>query len=223
MIDPNGADDYYNKKGKYLGSDGIGTAVRLMDIDALQDKVDFEVFMDATKEGGIDVIELRSGISRVITFKNDGHIYEKMYSDSRDGAERSASIVLDPVNAEVYVTDVQKGKVSSNSAPFRPSGTTVKGSLVLGNIHTHQQEENYMESTDMELFESQYRNKFSDGENTNKSQTHIYSIGRDNINYYSPEGKEKSSNNVGSRRALDSGKLKIGKHVLEKYGKHEKK
>lgn len=194
-----------------------------MDIDALQDKVEFEVFMDATKQGGVDVVELRSGISRVITFKNDGQIYKKMYSDSRDGAERSASIVLDPVSAEVYVTDVQKGKIGSNSAPFRPSGTRVKGSLVLGNIHTHQQEENYMGHTDMKLFESQYAEDYSDGKHAENSQTHIYSIGRDNINYYSPEGKKKSSNNVGSRKALESGKLKIGQHALEKHGKYEKK
>src|SRR5690554_987143 len=92
MIDPNGDDDYYNKKGKYLGSDGKGTAVRLMDIDALQNKADFKVFMKATKAGEVDVVKLRNGISREIKFRNDGGVYKNMYSDSKDGAERSASI-----------------------------------------------------------------------------------------------------------------------------------
>lgn len=44
-----------------------------------------------------------------------------------------------------------------------------------------------------------------------------------NIMGKSRTSKEKSSNNVVSRRALDSGKLNIGRHALEKYGKHEKK
>src|SRR5690606_14166813 len=100
------------------------------------------------------------------------------------------------------------GGEGSNEAPFKPSGSTIRGLLVLANIHTHQQEENYMGHTDMQLFESQYAEDYSDGKHAGNSQTHIYSIGRDNINYYSPEGKKKSSNNVGSRKALESGDRK---------------
>lgn len=220
------SDNYYNKKGKYLGSDGIGTTVRLMDIDVLQDELSFNTFMKASKAGDVDVVKLREGISRKITFKNEGQKYQNMYNDSKDDAERSTVIILDVENAEIRTLGLEIGEVGGNSSKTYHTGTRFGNRVVLGNVHTHQQEEKWMKegASDYALFESQYETPQSDGQTAEKYKDNIYSIGRDNINYYSPDGKGHSSNNVGSRKNLESGKLNIGKHALQKYGQqHYKK
>lgn len=147
-----------------------------------------------------------------------------MYNDSKDDAEHSTMIILDVENAEIRTLGLEIGEVGGNSSKTYHTGTRFGNRIVLGNVHTHQQEEKWMADgfSDLAIFDAQYREPTSDGESVFRYKDNIYSIGKYGVDYYSPDGKEASKNNLGTRRSLESGKFNIGKHALEQYGKQKK-
>ncbi|SRR5690625_726553 len=63
-----------------------------------------------------------------------------MYNDSKDDAERSTVIILDVENAEIRTLGLEIGEVGGNSSKTYHTGTRFGNRIVLGNVHTHQQE-----------------------------------------------------------------------------------
>lgn len=225
-VDPDGDDDYYNKGGKFIGSDGIGTKIRLMDNDAIQNSKSFAASLALAHAVKIDIGKARDmpGMSRMINFSNDGGTFKQMYKDAHDGAERGTYIVLDAKNAEVRAQGMVKGEKGTNEEMMLGSGSKLSEDItILSTVHTNQQEEGFMKKgvSDNALFESQYtgkENSQSDGDMAHSANQNRYSIGLKNVNYYSPEGKGKSANNAGSRTDLESVKYNIGKESLQNYG-----
>jgi hypothetical protein len=230
-VDPNGDDDYYNKFGKFIGSDGIGSNLRLMDNDKIQDARTFSVALAMAQKLKIDIEAERDNVSRVITFKNEGAAFKNLYTESKDGAERGTYIVFDANKAEVRTNYVSKGDYGSNDITMLGSGSQFSDFLtVLSTVHTHYQEELYFKKgrSDLALFNSQYSikgNTSSDGDMARSANQLRYSIGKYNVNFYSPDkgGVMKSSNNSGSRKDLESGKYEIGKESLINYGHQTEK
>lgn len=226
-VDPDGADDYYNKAGKFIGSDGIGSAIRLMDNDNIQDAKSFAASLAFAKVMKLDIGKARNmpGMSREIAFKNEGTRFKGMMRDAQaDNRERGAYLYLDTKRAEVGLSNIFTGKSGSEvSLGNKTGGSFGDGEkIILGTIHTHQLEQGFFDQgfSDEDLFESQYRpdKPDADGNMAESSDDNRYTIGIKNVNFYSPDGKGKSSNNAGSRKDLESGKYNIGKEVLQKYG-----
>ena len=95
-IDPEGDDDYYNKAGKYVGSDGVGNAIR---ITGTPTKEKFNKYLES--QGA----EWMKSVSKEVTIDPDAvPILKKMYETSvKDNYEVKAYIILDVENATLSV------------------------------------------------------------------------------------------------------------------------
>ncbi len=196
-----------------------------MDNNNIQDAKSFASTLAIAQKLKINIVEARDGVSRLITFHNEGFRFKNMMKAAEtDHRERGGFLYLDTKKAEVGLSGILKGTGNMEmSLPNRTGGHFGKDGekLILGTIHTHQAESEYRKKgfSDKELFDSQYRNPDSDGQMAKSAKDNRYTIGTENVNYYSPDGKTHSSNNAGSRQDLESGKYNIGKEALQNYGK----
>jgi hypothetical protein len=220
MIDPNGDDDYYNKQGKFIGSDGVGHAIRLMDNKAIQSKATFSAAMSHAKNTNIEFSDIRNKLSREIKFKDEGiKLGKMMKSAESERKEKGVEILLDVDKAEVSTSEVHTGE-SNEEVGLYGAGTKLGNKIVLGGLHTHQAEKDdySLGATDQNIFDTQ--DKDGDGLNAKTIGDNKYTFGTKNIDYHGPKT---SQNNISTRKALEAGTFELGKDALKKYGKQDAK
>jgi hypothetical protein len=151
-IDPNGDDDYYNNAGKYLGSIGEGTEIRLLNKNTVMSKKSFEELKGIMNKDAID-----AQMFRKVTVENESSTAASdLFEDygSKGSNEQSAFIVLNidkatlsmelcpPTkddNNEASIVNVQRTDLNSIKKGFEDycniKGNTDK--IVVGQLHTH--------------------------------------------------------------------------------------
>lgn len=91
--------------------------------------------------------------------------------------------------------------------------------IVLGNVHPHPTEHEYLNKTDLDgnvitdqyNFNHQYSASGSDG-NIGNNATRIgpiYTISRDNVDYFSPKGRSSSINNITTGTKLENNSFNL--------------
>jgi hypothetical protein len=145
FVDPNGNDDYYNRFGKYLGSDGSGTAIRLANRITTQ-----ETFNKmASTADGIELLKSSGQSQEVKIMEGQQAAIENILTLSqKENRERAAFIVLDVENATLSLevqpyspTDDDKHK-SANMWQQNEDKTIVPNQpskVVVGQVHGHPQ------------------------------------------------------------------------------------
>ena len=228
-VDPKGDDDYYNYKGQYLYTDTkVSNDIRIIKqstFNKLSAKHGFFAVVDKTKSYGNWLTDLTNNSKKVeIKDFEAGNKFSDMWRKSveRPIKEYAGYIVLDVKNAELRFEEINPTLQTSNSAsdPYKAGDlfNGQEGVIVIANVHTHPDELNYINRvTDEQIFNAQYSVPSGDG-NTAVQMGARYTIGVNNIDYHSPNGKMKSKNNLTSKEKATRGKFSILKHSLEQYG-----
>ena len=135
----------------------------------------------------------------------------------RAGREKSGYIIFDRQSKRIFFEPMPVAS-SLNEAvdPYR-AGEYYRGNKVLANVHTHPGEIPFLKQgiSDASIYDAQYSQVDSDGSTAVIAKTARYTIGRFNIDFFSPDGRAASKNNVASVQALTSGNFNIYKHALE--------
>ena len=143
-VDPDGKDDYYNKAGKWVGSDGEGNGIRITNARTK------EMFNEWMTDRGAEGMR---NLSTVVTVQeNVAEAISKIYKDSNDQqVERKAYVVLD-TNASTLTIEEQprvKGDVIDRSINEKEGYTFDKtqkfitplgapaNKVIVGQIHGH--------------------------------------------------------------------------------------
>ncbi len=132
FIDPNGRTDYYNTKGKKIGSDGLENSEKRM---ALNRSTQKEI-KRATKQG-IN-ISLNSNVYKdIIQIPNPSTLdkMEKMWSDTKNGKEQTMMVGKNASGQETQI-------VKEGSEGSAPSGVAFEEMREMGisplySVHTH--------------------------------------------------------------------------------------
>ncbi|NVN95004.1 MAG: hypothetical protein HXX18_06945 [Bacteroidetes bacterium] len=140
-MDPNGDDDYYNIAGKYLGNDGRGTKIRLVD-----SRKEYNHF----KANGVKALRAHSRIVKVD--EGADKVLEDLYTNSvNDKIEHKAYIILNTKKATltVKVQPQDPNDDAHNSTNFREGRKTDEGDkfiipkggsnneVIVGQAHGH--------------------------------------------------------------------------------------
>lgn len=231
FIDPTGmsADDYYNENAQYLGSDGSNTN----NLRAISSKVWNEI--QRTKGfigmGKNTEIQLKSN-SEVISVEKAGSKFEDLWNSSlSSGLETSAQVTFNFKDAALSL-EVVKVENATSTGGYVPgkAGDQFQGgnAIILANIHTHPTEHTYLGKTsattnrpitDLDNFNSQYSAPNSDGNRAVSWQGANYTISKFNVDYFSPQGKTSSVNNITTRSNLNQNNFNLLKHALRQYSK----
>jgi RHS repeat-associated protein len=224
-VDKNGKDDYINEEGKYLGSDYAKTNnQRAITTEDYNKRLEMEGKMSPEMITGY----LQSK-GREITFENANAEIASMWNNSVSSLkERSGLLIFDFDNAMVKFEEIAVYGATSTSASFpQKAGDRYAGGIVLANLHTHIVEHTFLGKiaadtkqpiTDYYNFNFQYSGSNSDG-NRAKWQGANYTIGKFNVDYFSPRGKGDSKNNFMTHNGLLNNSSKLLKHALKNYGK----
>ncbi len=152
MIDPEGDDDYYDKQGKYLGSDFAETKnVRIIEKETWNTFTYYMGVIDNKSAIADEKIHegftfLAQKSSKVLTIEYNASDYENLWNQSSStNKENGGYFVLDPAEATLSYRPWSNN--GSNSATQSSSDAVVKrngasyipqtGLVVVGSIHTH--------------------------------------------------------------------------------------
>ncbi len=231
MIDPNGADDYYNEKGKYLYTDTrTSTDIRIIKqatFSALAYKHCFAM-VDKSRSH-IGLLADLSYNSEIVKVKDveAGNIFSDMWKKSiqKPIKEYSGYIVLDINTKELrfeILENPTKQTANRVSDPYKAGDlfNGQEGVIVIAQVHTHPDELKYLaEYSDQQIFDAQYTNESHKGDgNTATKRGARYTIGKNNIDYHSPKGYKASKNNLTTRTKAAEGKFSVLRHSLKQYG-----
>jgi len=235
FIDPDGmapTDDYYSKRGKYLGSDGASTNnIRIISADEFNNIQNQNG--GTTSEGATAALQ---GASKKVEVKigdgsqSEGQYFEGLYnSGNGDGKnyssykETSTTLLLDPENAVLTVhtnASAKNGPQISfvddpNTIPGVKEGRLIK----IGDAHNHQV---------ADIFDSRNREASAqmsgDGKSASSAGVPLFTIDSQNVdafvprkggmagNYVSPQ------NNIANTSEVFSGKFSILRAALEYFG-----
>jgi len=226
-IDPDGRDDYFNRKGEYLGTDGAQTSeLRLINTDV------WSGIMKGVKHGmpsDVSIKQFQEG-SKIISVENAGNKFSAMWNESAGSKETAGYIVFDPENASITFERVTVENASSNGGYISKKAGDKFGEngIILGNVPTHPTEHEYIGKIaantgqpidDQYNFNFQYETDNSDGRRAQLWQGANYTISKYNVDYYSPLGKEASKNNLTTRTKLNNNQYNLLRHALFQYGK----
>jgi RHS repeat-associated protein len=226
LIDPDGMDDYINEQGKKVYSDGRTTnnirTLKNEDWERIQYSYHKEI---ADKEHSYsNLLSDLDASSKIITFENAGADFAALWK-SGSVNEAAGLFVFDFNNANVYFEQIPVQNATPTGAyqPYK-AGDKYNGGIVLGNAHTHPTEHTYLGTfTDSEIFNAQYRGDNADGNRavgnrTIPGQGANYTIGKYNVDYFSPQGRSSSINNITTRSNLENNKgINLLKHAFQQY------
>lgn len=234
FVDPDGRaplDDYYNKKGMYLGSDGAKTNnQRIISTD------DYARISAAnggtTSEAATTALQASS---KTITIKigdgsqSEGQYFKGLYaSGDGDGVNRSTyteqttTLLLDPENA---VLTVVTGSSRFNGPDFSFSDDpnsiagVKSGKLIkIGDAHTHQVADLSPDSYRDASFQDR-----GDGSKVKAAGVPLFTIDSKNVDAFVPNPSSMSGrtpkDNIGSTPDLFNGNFSILRTALEYFGK----
>ncbi len=236
-IDLDGAEEYYSNQGVYLGhgKDKQNNQLRLA--------TRFEQLKD--KNGNLIKDRFVIFESKEIKIIYPGENLKRLYNDAKNaggsnGKERGGFLVLNVNNATLSFVRFKQETQNSENRTYEDPTTTFKGVtllnntsdyiIVLANIHTHQQENNYIGKTGIPLgsskpvkitddliFNEQYSTPTSDGNKVKGLTYNIFAIGN-NVDFFNKEGREKSINNLTTKNQLFNNNFNILRYALEKHG-----
>jgi len=141
LIDPDGMriDDYYDRFGKYVGTDGEGNNLRIISSKA--------AFNEAMEVGGRDMARQ---YSKVVTVQeNSSEVINNIYSNTvKDDTERKGYIILDVVNATLSVVPQPAHKNDSRTGcenefdsygngAFKTPKDGKSNEIIVGQVHGH--------------------------------------------------------------------------------------
>jgi len=242
FIDPDGmfADDYYNKEGKYLGSDNASTNdIRIVDDKVFQNYQNNNVSAYQSKDAFYETAEdYVQGESRVVTSDIKGEQFEEMWNDSHPEIERggtdaagnkrreiSAFIVLDAEAAKIKLvrndpsgnTDESSDNSNSIGSPgsYRVKSGDDKGALIIGQAHIHP---NKPIETDGSPFPQTPAGNTGDQARAGQIGGNVYYINRNEVDKVGPT-RSQDANNYQTREAIFNGSFNIARDALETYGK----
>jgi hypothetical protein len=147
-IDPNGAiDDYYgmvNNTLQYLGSDGEGSAIRLVTEDRNAEATPLLNGATTTVEQRATLRDATSNLTREVTF-NEGSIQTQLQNANdrtiTSGVEQSVIITLNPTTATVDAVAGNSGTATTITNSYDQygggAGNWSNGNLAIGEAHTH--------------------------------------------------------------------------------------
>jgi RHS repeat-associated protein len=231
-IDPTGMDDYYNEYGKLLYTDTRTTNdMRTLSNDAWASiNKEYASQIKDRSTSYSDLINTLDGNSSIITFENAGSEFADMWSSSVSSGKETAGLLLfDFENATVSFEQIEvKNADATGGYISQVEGSTYNGKIVLGNVHTHPTEANFLGKvaadtrqsiTDAYNFNNQYSTDNADGNRAERWQGANYTVSKFNVDYYSRQGKSSSVNNLTTREKLQTNKFNLLKYSLIQHGK----
>jgi hypothetical protein len=237
LVDPDGKDDYYNEKAKYLGSDYRGTDnVRVMtqeNWNRIQAEHREAIETLQTKESHQALIDAYDSKSRILDIEVAGDGFKDLWS--RGNVNEAASLMIfDFDDAKLYLlsvavtdaTPIQCNIVGQHFAGnMRWIDSKNRLSLVIGGIHTHPLEHvdlgKKLEGGGIVTDLSNYKNQFKfsrDGDRAARYEGPVYTIGKDNVDFYSPKGLGFGKNNLTTRTTLENNNFNLLRYGLEVFG-----
>jgi len=234
FIDPDGmspTDDYYSKKGKYLGSDGAKTtnmriisAEKFYDIESKNGGTTSEA---ATKQLQSDSKEITVNIGD--GSQTEGQYFQKLYS-SGDGdgknyssyKEMSTTLLFDPENATLTV-HTNSSKLNGPQGSVVDDPATIpgvkEGKLIkIGDAHTHQV---------ADIMDDRNRDASSqmqgDGASARKVGLPLFTIDSQNVDAFVPSKGMMGitvlpKNNIANTPDLNNNKFSILRTALQYFG-----
>ena len=219
-------DHYFNEKGQYVYSDTRTTDnIRV---------ISNEDWNEISANYGNEIRDTRNSYGNLL---NELDAKSRVVSEENSGS-KFASIWSSPVERIGHpVLNFEKATLTFEVDPLDPGATALHttiryragdkhhtGGVVLGNAHTHPTEHTYLGKiekdtgitiTDSRNFNNQYVNE-GDGYNA-AVYGPTYTISKYNVDYYSPLGKNHSTNNISTRSSLQSNQFKLNRNALFKY------
>jgi len=244
-IDPSGDDDYYDKKGQYLGSDfSLTTNVRIIERKVFETaQRTFNTFSKLPKTEPLYTVgqNVFNGYlqqnSKILTINYKGSDYSNMWNSSKN--ERGGYFLLDPEKASLSFkpwanTASNTPEKASADDTYEIDGVTYHTQsdlIVIGSIHDHPTQESYYGKmqpngkrvTDQSSYKDQYSTPDADGNSAITDGLPAYTMSKSNVDLYTKKGYNKNNNNVSSTKNLFSGKFNILKNALEIYGGKNKR
>jgi hypothetical protein len=133
---------------------------------------------------------------------------------------------------QVYFREIDAGEggAGSNYFPIENIINFHSFDKLIGVVHTHPTEGNYLKSgfTEKNIFGWQYEiHKGKEGDGIYIQEEHypakkfmLYSVGYKEADFYSPEGKSSSKNGLCLNESILSGDFNLLKHALHMYGEY---
>ncbi|WP_156176389.1 hypothetical protein [Hymenobacter terrenus] len=151
--------------------------------------------------------------------------YQRQFSSMfwrsvQENREKTGYIVFNRQNRRVFFEELSVNSSLNEATDGYKAGEYLRGNKVLANVHTHPGEIYYLKQgiSDSVIYRTQYPLGSSDGRTALDTKTARYTIGRYNVDFFSPIGRIASRNNIASVYSLSSGSFNIYKHALEVYG-----
>lgn len=172
--------------------------------------------------------------STCITFRSNPYIFADMFRRSTTGKkilEKTGYILYNSHTKTIFFEEIHVPATKDSAHDPYKAGDYYKGSKVLANIHTHPEEHIYLSEkwpsgrpkyTDKDINDAQYtrdsKGLEGDGLSAISRKTARYTIGKFNVDFFSPYGRNSGVNNLAMTPELNNGSFNILKHALEVYG-----
>ncbi len=220
-IDPDGNDDYYNKKGQYIGSYGKDNGI--MRVVGTKDVFD-NIVKTNTHDGKIIIVDPSAGSA----------VKQAASNSYGSGKEWVAIITFDPDKAIISGEIVEQG---SNFSPIRSEAPTKldfeqknPGKILLGTSHGHPKEQRdgmvNVPGPSPEDINSVEKTEVPEYQVDAFEIEHVESTNTGGIGSISVVNKNKTVNrNIGTvgKIGTNEGQFNIGKDALERSGNKPKK
>ena len=149
-----------------------------------------------------------------------GQFSRMFWQSVQEKRERTGYILFARQSRRVYFEELSVNSSLDSADDIYKAGDYCHGDRVLANVHTHPGEIYYLKHkvTDAQIYAAQHSTSDSDGRTAISRKTSRYTIGRFNVDFFSPHGQAVSRNNITTVHGLSSGSFNIYKHALEVYG-----
>ena len=235
--------DYYEDSSlKYLFSvavSGFAEECKVIDASAVSSiKRKYGGDFDGFKRGECSDADIERDLfsaSACIEFNLNPFIFADMLHRSgmgKNAVEKTGYIMYNPKTRTVFFEEMDVKTTRFTAVDVYKAGSWHKGSKVLANVHTHPVEHTYLGEisgdtgkpiTDEYIYKKQFTvdrrdGLAGDGITAESEKTARYSIGKFNVDFFSPYKRASGTNNLAMTAELTHGKFNILKHALEVYG-----
>lgn len=234
--------DYYEDSSlKYLFSvavSGFAEECKVIDASKVSDiKRKYGGDFDGFKRGECSDADIERDLfsaSACIEFNLNPFIFADMLRRSgrgKNAVEKTGYIMYNPKTRTVFFEEIHVKSTRFGADDIYKAGDWHKGCKILANVHTHPVEHIYIgkiaKDTNKPITDDyNYMNQFKkdsqgypgDGLTAVTEKTARYTIGKFNVDFFSPYGKAAGTNNLVMTPELTYGKFNILKHALEVYG-----
>lgn len=238
LVDPDGKDDYINEDGVHLGTDyrnsDVIRVIKQSEWDRIHKEHYVTINIGSSKASYDKLISDYDASSRILDIEDASSKFAAMWNESlstNPPLEKLGFIVYDFENAKLSFHRAEAKNASPTSGfHYGRAGEKLEWNIsgfIIANVHTHPTEHEYLGKisgitgkpiTDRTNFNEQYQDANADG-NRAAWQGANYTISKYSIDYFSPRGKDNSTNNLMKRSELEGNGTKLLRHAILQYKK----